>query len=184
LLLRQWREADLEPFAAMNADPRVMEFYPSVLTPEESDRFVRDRIVPQHETRGFGLWAVEIPGVTPFAGYIGLLEQTFPAPFTPCIEVGWRLDARYWGRGYATEGGGAALAYGFDEAALDEIVSMTAVANLRSTAVMQRLGMTPAGEFEHPRLPLGHALRPHVLYRQTASAFRTTKSRLSGRLLY
>ena len=177
LLLRQWREADLEPFAALNADPRVMEFLPAALTRDESDDFVSGRIAPQFERLGYGLWAVEVPGVTSFAGYVGLQEQTFPAPFTPCIEVGWRLDAHCWGRGYATEAGRAALAYGFDVAGLDEIVSMTAATNLRSIAVMQRLGMQPAGEFEHPRLPAGHALRRHVLYR-------TTKSRLSGRLLY
>jgi RimJ/RimL family protein N-acetyltransferase len=176
LRLRHWREADLEPFAALNADPRVMEFYPAVLTREESDRFVRDRIAPQFERLGYSLWAVEVPGVTPFAGYVGLLEQTFPAAFTPCIEVGWRLAAPFWGRGYATEGARAALAHGFGVAGLDEIVSLTAVVNRRSIAVMERLGMQPAGEFEHPLLPAGHVLRPHVLYR-------TTKSRLDGRLL-
>ena len=176
LLLRTWREADLEPFAALNADPRVMEYFPATLDRGESDRFVRERILPQLERLGYGLWAVEVPGVTPFAGFVGLLEQTYPAAFTPCIEVGWRLDARHWGRGYATEGGRAALAYGFAEAGLDEIVSTTAVVNHRSIAVMQRLGLEPAVEFEHPLLPAGHALRPHVLYR-------TTKSRLSGRLL-
>lgn len=184
LLLRHWRDADLEPFAAMNADPRVMEFFPARLERKESDRFVHERIVPQHERLGYGLWAVEVRGVTAFAGYAGLLEQTFAAPFTPCIEVGWRLDARYWGRGYATEGGRAALDHGFEVGGLDEIVSMTAVANTRSIAVMERLGLRPAGEFEHPRLPPGHALRPHVLYRQSATGWRTTKSRLSGRLLY
>jgi RimJ/RimL family protein N-acetyltransferase len=165
LLLREWREADLEPFAAMNADPRVMEFFPSPLTREESDRLVCERIVPQFARDGYGLWAVEVPGVTAFAGFVGLLEQTFPARFTPCVEVGWRLDARYWRRGYATEGARAALRYGFDVAGLDEIVSLTAVANVRSIAVMRRLGMTPAGEFEHPNVPAGHPLRPHVLYR-------------------
>jgi RimJ/RimL family protein N-acetyltransferase len=165
LLLRQWRETDLEPFAALNADPRVMEFFPSVMTREESDRFVRERIVPLFEARGYGLWAVEVPGVTPFAGFVGLLEHTFDAPFTPCVEVGWRLAADHWGRGYANEGAHAALSYGFGPANLDEIVSMTARTNLRSIAVMERLGMRPAGTFEHPNLPPGHPLRPHVLYR-------------------
>jgi RimJ/RimL family protein N-acetyltransferase len=165
LVLREWREADLEPFAALNADPRVMEFYPAVLAREGSDRFVRERILPQFAERGFGLWAVEVPGVTPFAGYVGLLEQTFPAPFTPAMEVGWRLNARWWGRGYATEGARAALAHGFGPAGLDEIISLTAVLNARSIAVMQRLGMHYAGEFEHPNVSPGHPLRPHVLYR-------------------
>jgi RimJ/RimL family protein N-acetyltransferase len=165
LVLREWRDEDLEPFAALNADPRVMEFFPAVLSREESDRLVRDRILPQFVARGYGPWAVEVPGVTAFAGFIGLLEHTFPAWFTPCVEVGWRLDGPYWGRGYATEGARAALAYGFDVAGLDEIVSMTTVTNVRSIAVMQRLGLQPAGEFEHPHLPVGHALRRHVLYR-------------------
>jgi RimJ/RimL family protein N-acetyltransferase len=177
LLLRQWQDADFEPFAAMNADPRVMEYYPSVLTREESDRFVRERIFPHFERRGYGPWAVEVPGVTPFAGYVGLLEHTFDAPFTPCVEVGWRLAFRYWGNGYATEGARAALTYGFDVAGLDEIVSFTALTNARSIAVMKRVGMTRVGEFEHPKLPRGHRLRLHVLYHQQGATWETTASR-------
>ncbi len=165
LLLRQWRAADLEPFAQLNADPRVMEFFPSVLSRADSNRFVNERILPAFAQRGYGLWAVEVPGVTPFAGFVGLLEHTWEASFTPCVEVAWRLDAGHWGRGYATEGARAAVAYGFGVAGLDEIVSMTAVTNTRSIAVMERLGMRRAGEFEHPRLEPGHPLRPHVLYR-------------------
>lgn len=126
LLLRPWKDADFEPFAAMNADPRVMEHYPSVLTREQSDNFVRERILPQFERRGCGPWAVEVRGVTPFAGYVGLLEHSLEAPFTPCVEVGWRLAFRYWGHGYDTEGARAALTYGFDVVGLDEIVSFTA----------------------------------------------------------
>jgi RimJ/RimL family protein N-acetyltransferase len=165
LRLRLWEEADLEPFAAMNADPRVMEYYPRVLSREESDRFVRKRILRQFELSGYGPWAVEVPGLTPFAGYVGLLEHSFDAPFTPCVEVGWRLAYRYWGHGYATEGAQAALAYGFEAAGLDEIVSFTPLANARSIAVMERLRMTRVGEFEHPLLPRGDPLRLHVLYR-------------------
>jgi RimJ/RimL family protein N-acetyltransferase len=177
LLLRLWQEADFEPFAAMNADPRVMEYYPSVLTREESDRFVRERILPQFELSGYGLWAVEVPSAaTSFAGFVGLLDHTFDAPFTPCVEVGWRLAFRYWGQGYATEGARAALTYGFDAAGLDEIVSFTAVTNSRSIAVMERLGMTRVGEFEHPRLPRGHPLRLHVLYHQQALTWDRTAS--------
>jgi RimJ/RimL family protein N-acetyltransferase len=116
-----WQEADLEPFAAMNADLRVMAYYPSVLTRQESDRFVRERILPQFELSGYGLWAVEAPGVTSFAGYVGLLEHTFDAPFAPCVEVGWRLAFRYWGHGYATERPRAALTYGFDAGGLDRL---------------------------------------------------------------
>jgi RimJ/RimL family protein N-acetyltransferase len=167
LVLRRWREEDLAPFAAMNADPRVMEFFPAPLTREESDRLVRERIAPQFARHGYGPWAVEVAGVTPFAGFVGLLEHTFPAWFTPCVEVGWRLDARYWGRGYATEGARAALAYGFEVAELDEIVSMTTLTNVRSIAVMRRLGMARAGEFDHPNVPPGHPLSRHVLYRLT-----------------
>ena len=165
VLLRGWRPDDLEPFAELNADPRVMEHFPKPLTREESDAFVRDRIVPQFSARGFGLWAVEVPGEAAFVGFVGLMEQTFPAPFTPCVEVGWRLAQRYWGRGYATEAARLALAHGFEAVGLEEIVSFTAVRNRPSMAVMERLGMRYDGEFDHPRLPEGHRLRRHVLYR-------------------
>ncbi len=165
VVLRGWREEDLRPFADLNADPRVMEHYPAALTRAESDAFVRDRIVPQFAEHGYGLWALEVPAVTPFAGYVGLLVHDFEADFTPCVEVGWRLAFPYWRSGYATEGARAALAFGFDEAGLDEIVSFTVPANRRSVAVMERLGMTYSGEFDHPRLPPGHRLRRHVLYR-------------------
>jgi RimJ/RimL family protein N-acetyltransferase len=173
VLLRDWREDDLESFAALNADPRVMEYYPSMLTREESDGFVRGRILPQFELRGYSLWAVEVQGITPFAGYVGLLEHTFEAPFTPCVEIGWRLAYPYWGHGYATEGARVALGYGFGAAGLDEIVSFTALTNSRSIAVMERIGMTKQYEFEHPRLPDGHRLRRHVLYRLTSRDWRT-----------
>jgi RimJ/RimL family protein N-acetyltransferase len=142
-----------------------MEHYPATLARAESDRFVLERILPQFEQTGWGPWAVEIAGVTPFAGYVGLLEHSFEAPFTPCVEIGWRLAAPYWGHGYATEAGRAALTYGFGIAGLDEIVSFTALTNTRSIAVMERLGMAPAGEFDHPRIEPGHRLRRHVLYR-------------------
>ena len=166
VLLREWVAGDLAPFAALNADPRVMEHYPSPLTSAESDSFVRERIIPQFAERGFGLWAAEVPDVAPFIGYVGLLVQTFEADFTPCVEVAWRLAFSQWGNGYATEAARAAVAFGFDEAGLDEIVSFTVPANRRSVAVMARLGMEYVGEFDHPRLPAGHALRRHVLYRR------------------
>jgi RimJ/RimL family protein N-acetyltransferase len=165
VLLRGWRPDDLVPFAALNADPCVMEHYPAQLTRAQSDSFVRERIVPQFAERGFGLWAVEVPGVAPFIGYVGLLEPTFEAHFTPCVEIGWRLAFPYWDRGYATEAARAALAFGFTEAGLDEIVSFTVPANRRSIGVMERLGMRYDGEFDHPRFPPGHTLRRHVLYR-------------------
>lgn len=165
MVLREWLPGDLEPFAALNADPRVMRYYPSLLTPAESDAFVLERVVPHFAEHGFGLWAVEVAGVTPFIGYVGLAVPTFETDFTPCVEIGWRLAFPYWGWGYATEAARAAVAFGFAEAGLEEIVSFTVPQNRRSVAVMSRLGMSYAGEFDHPRLPPGHALRRHVLYR-------------------
>ncbi len=166
LLLRDWREADLDPFAAMNADPEVMEFFPRPLERAESEAAVA-RIREHLASQGFGLWAVEVPGVAGFIGFVGLAIPRFEAPFTPCVEIGWRLARAYWGRGYATEAALAALDHGFRERGLDEIVSFTAVENRRSRAVMERIGMTrsPDDDFDHPALPEGHPLRRHVLYR-------------------
>jgi len=165
VLLRGWREDDLEPFAALNSDPRVMAHYPALLTRAESDAFVLERAVPAFAERGYGPWAVEVPGVAPFIGYVGLLAPTFEASFTPCVEIGWRLAFPAWGHGYATEAARLAIAEGFAESGLDEIVSFTVPANRRSVAVMKRLGLRADGEFDHPRLPPGHRLRRHVLYR-------------------
>jgi RimJ/RimL family protein N-acetyltransferase len=164
VLLRGWVPEDLAPFAALNADPRVMEHFPSPLTRAESDAFLRERIVSQFADMGFGLWAVEVPEVAPFVGYVGLLVHTFEAEFTPCVEIGWRLAVSHWGNGYATEAARVAIAFGFEEAGLNEIVSFTVPANRRSVAVMERLGMSYVGEFDHPKLPPGHRLRRHVLY--------------------
>lgn len=166
LYLRRWRPADREPFARLNADRRVVEFLPGPLSREASDARV-DRILDHFERYGFGLWAVEIPGVTPFAGFVGLSVPQFEAPFMPCVEAGWRLDADHWNRGYATEGARAVLDYGFRWLGLDEILSYTVPKNLRSRRVMEKLGMThaPAEDFDHPLLPEGHPLRRHVLYR-------------------
>lgn len=166
LWLRPWSAADLAPFARLNADARVMEFMPGVLSRAESDARVAD-MNAQLAERGFGLWAVEVPGVAPFIGFVGLAVPRFTAAFTPCVEVGWRLAAEHWGKGYATEAARAALAFGFGTLALHEVVSFTAVINRRSRAVMERLGMTrdPAEDFDHPSLAAGHPLRRHVLYR-------------------
>ena len=166
LRLRRWRDADRAPFAALNADPVVMEFFPALLTRAESDRFV-DRIEATFDARGYGLWAVEVADDGAFAGYVGLLLADFDADFTPAVEIGWRLAAACWGRGYAPEAARAALAFGFDTLGLDEIVSFTSVENVRSQRVMQKIGMTrdPAEDFEHPGVPAGHWLQPHVLYR-------------------
>jgi RimJ/RimL family protein N-acetyltransferase len=166
LILRRWRPSDRAAFAAMNADPAVMAHFPSTLTRAESDALA-DAIEAHLAARGFGLWAVEIPGVAPFAGYVGLSVPTFDAPFTPCVEIGWRLVAAHWGCGYATEAAGAVLVHAWDVLGLSEIVSFTTAGNARSRGVMERLGMRydPADDFDHPNLPPGHPLRPHVLYR-------------------
>ncbi len=166
LLLRRWLPADRPAFARLNADPRVMEFFPKALSQEESDATV-DRIEAHFREHCFGLWAVEVPGVAPFIGFVGLATPRFTAPFTPCVEIGWRLAAEHWGRGYATEGARAALEFGFGPARLDEILSFTVPANVRSRRVMEKIGMTrsPADDFDHPLLTAGHPLRRHVLYR-------------------
>ncbi len=166
LRLRLWKPADLVPFAAINADPRVMEFYPDVLTRAESAALA-DRIQLGFAKHGFGLWALEIPGIAEFAGFVGLSVPRFEASFTPCVEVGWRLGVEHWGYGYATEAAHAVLGYGFGPLGLSEIVSFTATQNLRSQAVMQRIGMErcPERDFEHPVLSVGHRLRRHVFYR-------------------
>jgi RimJ/RimL family protein N-acetyltransferase len=166
LLLRRWRASDRVPFAQLNCDPQVVEFLPGPLAPHESDGMA-DRIEKHFEQHGFGLWAVEVPGVTPFAGFIGLSIPRFEAAFTPCIEVGWRLDPAHWNQGYATEGASAALAFGFRWLESKEIVSFTVPANVRSRRVMEKLDMThsAADDFDHPLMPEGHLLRRHVLYR-------------------
>ena len=166
LSLRGWRDGDLAPFAALNADPRVMAFMPRCLDRMESDA-LGGRIAEHFARHGFGLWAVEANGIAPFIGFVGISVPRFEAPFTPCVEVGWRLAHAHWGQGYATEAARAALAFGFERAGLEEIVSFTATVNTRSQAVMRRLGMTrdPAEDFDHPALPRDHRLSRHVLYR-------------------
>lgn len=169
LLLRRWTDADRAPFATLNADPRVVEHLPGPLSRAESDALV-DRIEAGFDARGFGLWAVEVREAGTLVGFVGLSVPSFEAPFTPAVEVGWRLAAEAWGRGYATEGARAAVADGFGRVGLDEVVSFTVPANLPSRRVMQRLGMRhdPVDDFDHPRFPPGHPLRRHVLYRLPA----------------
>ena len=166
LLLRAWRDADREPFAALNADPVVMEHFPAPLSRAESDGMV-DRIEATFREHGLRLWAVEVVDGEPFIGFVGLSAPGFQARFTPCVEVGWRLARAAWGQGYATEAARAAIADGFSRLDLDEIVSFTSRTNVRSQAVMRRLGMThdAADDFDHPRLAVGSPLRAHVLYR-------------------
>jgi len=166
LTLRRWRRQDREPFAQMNADPQVMRHFPARLTRAESDRLA-DNIQQHFADYGYGLWAVELTATGAFIGFLGLAHPAFQAPFTPCTEIGWRLAARYWGQGLATEGGTAVVTHAFQRLGLLELLAFTVPANHRSRRVMQKLGFThhPADDFYHPRLPAGHPLRPHVLYR-------------------
>lgn len=170
LLLREWTDDDLEPFAALNADPRVMEFLPNLLTREQSDEMAT-RIRTHFRERGFGLWAVEVRGGPKFIGFVGLSVPRFEAHFTPCVEVGWRLAAEYWGQGYAPEAARAALEHGFQKLGLKEIVSITVPHNLKSRRVMEKIGLRhdPTGDFLHPLLADGHPLQQHVLYRLSAN---------------
>jgi ribosomal-protein-alanine N-acetyltransferase len=166
LLLRGWREADRAPFAVMNADSAVMEHFPAPLDRAASDALV-DRFLEHWTLHGFGIWAMERRIDARFIGFAGMYRPSFEAPFTPAVEVGWRLAHEAWGHGYATEAGATALRFGFEQMRFDEIVSFTVPTNARSRRVMERLGMhrDPAGDFDHPRIPPGHPLRRHVLYR-------------------
>jgi len=168
LRMRRWLESDREPFAAMNADPKVMEFFPSVLTRAASDASI-DAWQEQFAVQGWSNWAVELRSSGEFIGFVGLSVPRRQLPFSPCVEVGWRLAARFWGHGFATEAGRAAVAAGFERIGLSEIVSFTSVINARSRAVMERLGLHDThSDFEHPALPEGHRLRLHCLYRITS----------------
>ncbi len=159
LLLRPWRDEDRAPFAALNADPVVMEHFPALMTREASDGFV-DRIEAHFAEHGYGLWAVEDD--TGFVGFTGLLWATFEAPFNPSLEVGWRLKRDAWGKGYASEAAVASIQRGLQE--VERITSFTSLTNERSWRVMERIGMQRDIEFEHPRVPEGHPVRRHVLY--------------------
>lgn len=174
LRLRRWLDTDRAPFAAMGVDPAVMEFFPALLSREQSDAFV-DRVEAHWEARGYSNYALEERATGAFVGMTGLLDVFPEAPFAPSVEIGWRLARPYWGLGYAREAAEAVLADAFAEHDFPEIVSFTARLNLRSAALMQRLGMTrdPADDFDHPRIAEGDPLRPHVLYRITRDDFRS-----------
>ncbi len=167
LVLRQWRDEDLWDFAAMNADPEVMEHFPAPMTAEQSAEMmgIQESLLDAGRP---GLFAAEVWATSTFIGFIGLSVPRFDAHFTPCTEIGWRLVRSAWGKGYATEGADAVLKYGFVALGLPEIVSFTTTENTRSRAVMERLGMKhdPAEDFDHPALPDGHPLSRHVLYRK------------------
>ena len=170
LILRSWRPEDREPYAAMCADPVVMEYFMRPLLRDESFAEA-DRIDAVEQKLGFCFWAVEVPGVAPFVGFVGLSSPSFTAPFTPCFEIGWRLARPHWGSGYATEGARAALEHGFTKLNAPEIVAFTVPPNQRSRHVMEKIGMhrDPADDFDHPRIPEGHHYQRHVLYRLSRS---------------
>jgi RimJ/RimL family protein N-acetyltransferase len=161
--MRRWRKTDRDLFAAMNADPEVMRYFPGVQDRATSDA-TADRIERIFEEQGFGLWALETLAEGSFIGFTGLNPMPEGVPGAGGLEVGWRLMRAAWGHGYATEAGRAAVAVAFDGLDLDEIWSMTAVLNVPSQRVMQRLGMTPYAHFDHPEVPAGHPVRPHVVY--------------------
>jgi RimJ/RimL family protein N-acetyltransferase len=171
LILRDWRDEDVEAFVTLNADPRVTEFYPKTYTREVSEASAA-AIRTQLKRDGFGWWALELRGGPSFIGAIALQAVPFDAPFTPANEIGWRLAAEHWGRGYATEGARAALEFAFSALKWPEVVAFTAASNVRSQRVMERLGMThdPNDDFDHPRIEEHHPLRRHLLYRIRASS--------------
>lgn len=172
LLLRRWRASDLDPFAALNSDPRVMEYFPALKSHEESVAAIK-RYEAHFNRYSYGFWAVEIMGAADFAGFIGICNNRFDPQSPLFVEIGWRLAVEHWGHGYATEGARAALKFGFDQVHFDEIVSFTAVDNRRSRRVMEKLGMThdSADDFDHPGVPVGHPVRRHVFYRISRTRF-------------
>jgi len=173
LLLRGWRDEDREPYAAINADPQVREFFPELLTRAQSDAQIA--VFDEHfAAHGFGMWALELRSSGELIGFTGMDLATYDAHFAPAVEIGWRLARSAWGHGYASEAACEALRFGFAELELEEIVACTTPANLRSRAVMERLGMTrdPGEDFDHPEIAAGHPLCPHVLYRLSAERWR------------
>ena len=172
-LLRGWKDGDLPAWCAMNADPQVRRHFPSVHTEAEA-LAEAGRIRDMLAQRGWGCWALEIPGVLPFAGFVGLIVPSWPAPFLPAVEIGWRLTPGAWGQGYASEAAHAAAGFAFEHLAQDEIVAITTPANTPSRRVMDRIGMRhdPAGDFDHPRIAEGHPMRRHVLYRLDRASWR------------
>lgn len=183
LVLRRWQHSDREPFAAMNADPEVMEHFPARLTRAESDALA-DRIEAGFEERGFGLWALEVAETGRFIGFTGLAVPRFQAHFTPAVEIGWRLARPSWGHGYASEAASRVLAFAFRDLGLPELVSFTSTTNVRSQAVMERIGMThdPGDDFDHPLVEEGHPLRRHVLWRLTARRWLARPVGVAGEL--
>jgi RimJ/RimL family protein N-acetyltransferase len=167
LLLRPWRESDLEPVAEITSDPEVMRFFHLTRTRAQSDAWVA-RTQAHIDRHGFGVWAVEAPGVADLIGFVGLVHVPDDVPCAPAIEAAWTFGARWWRQGYCTEAAAAAMRDGFERMGFPEIVAFTAASNEPSQGVMRKLGMTRDidGDFDHPRVPMGHALARHVLYRR------------------
>ena len=176
LILREWQDSDLAPFIAMGQDPLVMEYFPGLLTPEESSAMI-DRIKVIFKENGFCFYACELKSTKEFIGFIGLSAPRFKAHFTPCVEIGWRISSQHWGKGYATEGALKCLEIGFNEFNLDEIVSIAVKNNYKSHNVMGKIGMQRdlSGDFLHPNLTPSHSLAPHVLYRMPKSLWLSLK---------
>ncbi len=167
---RRWNEDDKIPFAKMNANKNVMKFFPEILSKEQSDELV-DKINNNFNEYGFGLWAVEKKETQQFIGFIGFSMATFKSFFTPCIEIGWRLDNKHWNKGYATEGAKVCLEYGFNNLGIDRIYSFTAQLNIPSINVMKKLGLRKVGTFEHPRVKNDDPLKLHVLYKLDKTSY-------------
>jgi ribosomal-protein-alanine N-acetyltransferase len=161
---RLWSNQDSVPFSKMNADSKVMKYFPQVLNKEESDKFI-ERIMTHFKDYGYGLWAVDIKETHEFIGFIGFYTATFESNFTPCVEIGWRLDSKFWNKGYATEGAIKCLDYGFNILGLNDIYSFTSIINKPSINVMKKIGLKEQGTFFHPNISEGNPLRPHVLYK-------------------
>ncbi len=172
LVLREWEPRDIAPFAAINKDPKVMEYFYKPLTEEETLAMV-ERFQEHFKKHGFGIYACELKETSGCIGFVGLNIPDFEAPFTPCVEIGWRLSSSVWGKGYAPEAARAVLKAAFTRFGLEEVVAFTVPMNSRSLRVMEKLGMKkdPKGDFDHPRVPEGHSLRRHVLYRITRSQY-------------
>lgn len=182
LLLRQWKPDDRAPFARLNADPVAMEYFPSPLTEAQSNELA-DKIISLIDNRGWGMWAVEVKSDGAFIGFVGLHRPDYALPFSPCVEIGWRLCREYWGRGYATEAAREVLRFAFETLELNEVVSFTALPNRRSRAVMERIGQEDTGfEFDHPEVPAGHRLSRHILYKMTRRRWQSLKTQSSANM--
>ncbi|MBW0435282.1 GNAT family N-acetyltransferase [Leptospira yasudae] len=168
LILREWEEKDLEPFYRMSSDPIVMEYFPALLTREDSEQFV-EKMRAHFEEFGFGLWIVETKQTREWVGFTGFLNVSFQASFTPAVEIGWRLKPSFWDQGFASEAATACLKFGFARLQFPKVVSFTSILNVRSQAVMKRIGMKEVGVFQHPNLPAEHLLSKHVLYQAARS---------------